>query len=212
MPVFRCPYCNDQEFVAPSKALLMIHVRIVHSLDPDFSIQCSKDNCSRTFTNFRTFQNHLLTHNLDEPPLISPEEHQIEPDYSIETELVALPCEEEIKSYCAKWILKTSETRSLTRRATLGIVEDNSSLVTFITQLLWKRASAILVSSEVDTSVISRFDELFSSSLTKPFNGLTSFHQQLCYYRDNFNLIVSCITTYYIVKTNGSMFRTLFVT
>lgn len=58
-----CPYCDDsEEFSAPSQVLLLNHVRLVHSNDPDFSIQCSFPDCSRTFVNFRTYQNHLLVH------------------------------------------------------------------------------------------------------------------------------------------------------
>ena len=56
-----CSYCSGL-FSAPSEALLLTHIRVTHSSDPGFSIQCSVSGCSRTFTNFRTFQNHRLTH------------------------------------------------------------------------------------------------------------------------------------------------------
>ena len=39
-----------------------------------------------------------------------------------------IPSSSEIQSYAAKWILKTSEMKSLTRTATLGAVEDMSDL------------------------------------------------------------------------------------
>ena len=59
---YACPYCNEEEFSAPNEILLMGHIRGVHSLYPNFSLQCSKDGCERTFRNFRTYQNHLLSH------------------------------------------------------------------------------------------------------------------------------------------------------
>lgn len=34
----------------------------------------------------------------------------------------------DLKKYAAKWILKTSETRNLTRQATIDIIEDTSFL------------------------------------------------------------------------------------
>ena len=35
---------------------------MVHSLDPKFIIHFPANDCCRTFTNFRTYQNHCLTH------------------------------------------------------------------------------------------------------------------------------------------------------
>ena len=49
-----CPYCVGDEFTSPSEALLLSHVRLVHSMDPNFRIQCSVDSCSRTFNNSKT--------------------------------------------------------------------------------------------------------------------------------------------------------------
>ena len=42
----------------------------------------------------------------------------------------------EMQSHAAKWILKSSEIRTLTRTATLGVVEDVSALVEFVGQEL----------------------------------------------------------------------------
>lgn len=61
MQSYPCSSCSG-EFLAPSEALLLRHIRIAHSSDPDFSIQCSFGGCLRTFRNFRTYQNHLLKH------------------------------------------------------------------------------------------------------------------------------------------------------
>lgn len=57
-----CTYCVENEFAAPSRSLLLDHIRLVHSQDPDFTIQCPHSGCSQTFHNFRTYQNHQLTH------------------------------------------------------------------------------------------------------------------------------------------------------
>lgn len=169
----------------------------MHSLDPNFSIQCSLDGCSRTFKNFRTYQNHRLTHRpraLDEPPATEIYEDLGENDpHPFETDSTCpyIPSDSEMQSYAAKGILKTSEMRSLTRTATLGVVEDVSDLVEFVGQSLKDQVCHELTSTGVDSTIVSRVDEIFKGFIVKPFEGLTSFHQQLQYYRRHFNLIVS---------------------
>ena len=36
-----CSYCIEDVFSAPSEILLLNHIRLVYSCDPNFSIQCS---------------------------------------------------------------------------------------------------------------------------------------------------------------------------
>lgn len=52
------------------------------------------------------------------------------------------------RPFAAKWILKTGETRSLTRKATLGIVEDVSDLVDFVTHSLKQQTQNALTANE----------------------------------------------------------------
>ena len=178
-----CPYCVEDDFTAPSEALLLTHIRLVHSLDPNFSVQCSFDGCSRTFKNFRTYQNHRLTHRpraLDVPPATEIPEDLGEIPFPPETASASYPCipsNSEMQSYAAKWILKTSEMRSLTRTATLGVVEDVSDLVEFVSQSLKDQVCHELISTGVDSMIISKVEEIFKGFIVKLFEGLTSFHQ-----------------------------------
>ncbi len=41
-----------------------------------------------------------------------------------------------MKEYAAKWILKTGETRNLTRAATQGVIEDVDQMVDFVAESL----------------------------------------------------------------------------
>lgn len=169
IPSFVCPYCIDDDFAAPSEVLLLRHIRVVHSLDPNFNIQCSTNGCSRTFTNFRTYQNHLLTHRPSS--CISPAEPAADDlgsdtaDANFETSITAphVPTTTEMQSFAAKWTLKTSETRSLTRRATLGIVEDVTDLVDFITENLKDLARFTLAANGVDSAALASLEDVFSS-------------------------------------------------
>lgn len=106
-------------------------------------------------------------------------------------ENLAVPTSKDIKLYSAKWLLKTSETRSLTRTASVGIVEDVSSLIEVILNGLKSDIKGVLASNQVDNSVILKTEELFKSSACIPYEGLCTFYQQMQYYKENFNLIVS---------------------
>ena len=64
MAAFKCRYCS--ELCAPSRKLLARHVRLVHSHEPGFHIGCCYSSCSRVFRNYRTYQNHLLSHDGDD--------------------------------------------------------------------------------------------------------------------------------------------------
>lgn len=181
-------------FTAPSEVLLLNHIRLVHSKDPNFSIQCQSENCSHAFTNFRTFQNHRRSCSatdstphgvLGETTCESGDQHGEDIINNV------LPTSSYLQIYCAKWILR-SETRALTRTATLGIVDDVCELVDVITEGLKSKTSSILQSNGVpDYIIVSDVEDTFSSHFVQPFDGLQTFHKQLQYYRHDFGLIVS---------------------
>ena len=96
-----------------------------------------------------------------------------------------------MQSYAVRWMLKTRETRSLSRATTDGIIEDVQELVDLITQSLKSRLHQVLVSKNVDEDTISTtIDDVFDSPVTKPFYGVMSFHQQLQYCRKHFDFVV----------------------
>ena len=198
MDAFPCSYCADGEFIAPSKTLLLNHIRLVHSHDPGFSIQCSHPGCSRTFKNFRTYQNHTLAHR-DLVPLVNEENElcSIEPQSPVASS--SSPSvdisQDDVRSFAAKWILKTRETRNLTRSAMQGIIEDTSSLINFACSTLETKIHAKLSACNVDSEIISSLSEIFRGPVMKPFDGIASFYQQLQYCRQHFNLVVSYVST-----------------
>ena len=206
--LFLCPYCCRQ-YAVPTESILLSHIRMVHSSDPDFKISCPADGCCRTFINFRTYQNHCLTHTTTHCSHESISDDANEIAHDMETvELLELAQSkadvtgdglddyfadirvDDVKSFIAKWLLKTTETQSLTRTVTTGIVEDVSDLIDYVVQYLSSKTHDVLAKNEVDTAVISKVAGIFSSAITKPFEGLHSFHHQLQYYLHHFNLIV----------------------
>ena len=195
---FSCPYCPE-DYLAPSERLLLTHIRITHSNEPNFSIQCTTSGCARTFTNFRTYQNHRLTHRHEVQCGTQRDDEVVDEgcgNYTahaspLEVPSTVAPTTTDMQSFAAKWILKTRETRSLTRTAMQGVIQDVGELVSFVTQTLESQTHAALCSHGIDSTSIRGLNELFSGPATKPFEGITSFHQQVQYCRSNFNLVVS---------------------
>lgn len=97
----------------------------------------------------------------------------------------------DMQSYTARWILKTRESRSLTRSATQGILEGVQDLVSFVAWCLESQTYAVLQSNGIDCTAVDGLGDVFTGPITTPFQGLTSFYQQLQFFCKNFNLIVS---------------------
>ena len=57
--MFSCPICGAVNL--PSLSMLLSHIRVIHSSEPGFSIQCNLQGCRRTFKNFSTFRNHTYS-------------------------------------------------------------------------------------------------------------------------------------------------------
>lgn len=191
--------------MAPSEVLLLNHIRLVHSCDPNFSIQCSFPGCSRTFKNFRTYQNHRCYHrhqHVEECSTYGSDDFESE----IETELCMTPAVQlpDLQTYAAQWILKTRESRYLTRAATQGVIEDVQDLLSVISQSMETQTRAVLCESGIDFDSVPNLERVFSGPATKPFEGVSSFHQQMQYYRKHFNLVVSilhfCVFRQFILK------------
>lgn len=96
--------------------------------------------------------------------------------------LSQIPTSSQLQLYSEKWFLRTSETMSLTRAATLGMIEDVSELVEFVGQSLRDQTRHVLSSSGVDSSVVRKVEEVFGTDTMKPFNEIASFYQQLQYF------------------------------
>ena len=116
-----CPLCSSD---LPTEPLLLQHIRVCHSWDPNFSIQCIVRGCCRTFGNYRTFQNHLLKHGSHTTvPVTTQECISIDNVEAADTvplntqstianlEAVASTSIEDqpVTDYGAKWILQMSE-------------------------------------------------------------------------------------------------------
>ena len=178
MPQHQCHYCEEQP---PTQQLLLRHVKLVHSQEPGFTISC--DYCHRVFRNFRTYQNHLLSHkNSTEHDQVVTAELSFETNEIInETRHLNEPHSQvvpDFTNYCAQWILKTGETRRLTRTATLGIVHDVSDLIKEVSVHLEEQVKCFLQRNQIIIQDDCALSMIFSEAnpTVCPFSNLMSFH------------------------------------
>lgn len=73
----------------------------------------------------------------------------------------------DMKKYGAQWILKTSESRSLTRTAMTGIIEDVTELVTMITKSICEDMKQFVSENSVDmenfaNTLVTRYSSPFT--------------------------------------------------
>ena len=114
--------------------LLLKHVRLVHSCDPNFRIQCSVEGCLRTFTDYRTYQNHLLQHGTEPVYIISNSMVEIEgenDDDDLECFQGPQCTHINMKDYAT---LKTCESQYLTHTAMLGVINDVTDMIHVIVE------------------------------------------------------------------------------
>lgn len=157
---FKCPLCPD--FEAVEFRLLLPHIRLVHSTRPGFKITCSIENCSRIFTNMKTYTNHIYGDH-ECLPRTAKDYHgqcldtQSDPDLSDmhdqqdSIEFVSgLP--PEFESIAAGWILKIRECCKLTQSATEEILERVTDLNQYILLQVFQAVKATLAETGTDNT------------------------------------------------------------
>ena len=54
--VYNCSLCD---FTVPTKPMLLSHIRLIHSNDPQFVVTCGIDGCVYTAKRFSTYYSHI---------------------------------------------------------------------------------------------------------------------------------------------------------
>ena len=67
----------------------------------------------------------------------------------------------DLTNFCAKWILRISETRKLTRTATVGIVQDMSDLLMEVSACIKEQVRKSLQKNEINFEAIRGTNEIF---------------------------------------------------
>ena len=59
MSAIECPLCSDATSIKFDWRDYLKHLSLFHAHHPDFKIPCRIDGCQRSYTNIRTYQNHV---------------------------------------------------------------------------------------------------------------------------------------------------------
>ena len=212
MPKLICPLCHYDRTSKLNLDLpnFLKHIKLFHAHQPSFSITCGLGGCLRTFRNFRTFRDHVYATHSGDTNLTnhSASDHGSDGNlvsgrdsYSSDEDREdsndgehgsAGSSSEALQKSSALFLLGLKEKHKLTQVAMQGVVEGVTSLMQGHLLALHSNVQKQLSLSGV-SPVIGDLDALFSEDgcFGRPFLGLETQHQQLSYYCNHFNLIVS---------------------
>lgn len=200
-----CPLCRD--FCTRRVSVLIKHIGLVHATkETPFHITCGLGGCRKTFSNFRTYRNHVYSIHSDGDALSSPE--------SAPLPISSLVCggvddgddvEEEdgathnrtgysdiVQEAAARFILKTKETHQLTQTVMNSIIKDTTIFSQIMLGELHYATTEKLTAAGVDSQIIGSLAPLFQDygRFGQPFQGLETTYLQMKYFQQHFNFIV----------------------
>ena len=198
----KCPLCCEYNFRALSEFLR--HVRLSHADKPNFHLQCNLQRCSRTYTSFESYRNHIYNYHdtsiivADHDCLVNLEEtsastlldststsddRNASEEDSAETGIV------DMQKASAVWILKTRELHQLPLSVMDAVMVDIQSLYDISLQNTYHHVTSVLRDAKVDTFTIEQVSKEFTTR-KKIFSGLETQSQQMKYFTENFNMVV----------------------
>ena len=214
-----CPLCHG--FEDPTYSLLWPHIRLVHATEPGFHIRCNMDSCSRTFTNMKTYDNHLSRCHFMHGRTIIPEmfmsagennegtnserdngeenNEDLSEDSNEDTVNATrrLPDDaetiEELKRTAACWILKIKETCKLTQSAMEEILQGVTDFNKYILAKFYDVIKIALEGLDKNIENIPQVAKAFDtdSPFLRPFRGVEIHNQQLNYSKEKLGFVVS---------------------
>ena len=205
-----CPLCPATCFT--TVANLLKHVRITHSDQENFCIQCNLQGCKRTFRKLKCFKNHIYTyHDIGALEESAEEESRLDPaigsgvfyedsstgmfpssENSSDSSDIPLLSETQLQRAAATWILKTRECHRIPLSVMDAVISDLQSLFQLALGEIRNRIELSLRDVAVPEQVVDHIRGELSeqSPYANVFQGLETQHQQLCYFRRNFKLVV----------------------
>ena len=214
LKMINCPLCLGR-FETIS------HIRLTHADAENFILQCNLQNCKRTFTKFSSYRNHIYNyHDLgalvsQEENRFEDQEYTLtnctcggiaesydmedEPTYICSDQDILVPSSvqlepQDIQKSAATWILKIRECHQIPLSVMDCIIADTQSLFNLALYQISEHIDAIMKSGNVDNSIVRNvLSELnvSSSPYGNMFHHLQTQAQQMQYFRDEFNLVVS---------------------
>ena len=164
----------------------------MHSFEPGFQLKCEINGCSsRTFTNYRSYRQHVRRRHSD---IFAAEEEEDDDDEQydaselLETEeagTVEIPSVD-LKRNDALFLLKMKEINRVSQKALDDIVGDVTEL--FQARLLQLKEDLLAeLGPESTDSITAKID-----GVVEPFKGLQSQRLQENYFKSELHLQVKC--------------------
>ena len=186
-PNIQCCLCNFQFF---SPVDHVKHVVCFHQHQPQFTVQCSFENCGKTFNKWPTFKKHLQrNHQAQTSVLLDDSEREsdvITPHDDNEL------CATDNIVYSSTWdaaeyVLSLRE-QGLTHDCVAAVISSTETLLERTVAKV-KRSASALLSDRKDILDSSDWDEAFSAS--DAFRAVNTRWKQDAFFRAAFNLVVS---------------------
>ena len=207
-------------FEAPSVALLLSHLRLLHSNDPRFLVRCGiEPGCSYTARTFSALYSHVYRKH-KQAGIISSRSSNTGSEVLASNEInhtgsieqcfdQSTSCRESIseinqaeidhllgtdqekqKRASALFLLKLKESKQVSQVVIDEIISEWHTLFSHTTLRIQAGVRASLAAAGIDSSTLPGLNEVFDN-IPKPFDGLETRFKQEKYYRESLFLVVS---------------------
>jgi len=197
-----CQICSS--FAAKSLKALIRHVGLVHAHDAGFYVKCEVKDCPRTYNKFLSYKKHMYSkHRNVLGNLISDgsvgdlqsSSCDLDSDYDSDGQAQdtnAMPSDENVytRREAALFVMKAKHVHHIAQSSLCEVMTDFTSLLEQSVTRLHTRVVNLL--GDIDPALQIEIDEAFNQyDVTDPFYGMTTEHKQNCFFREEFNLVVS---------------------
>ena len=198
------------EVAAPNLKGILRHMAAVHAHDPNFSVCCGIEGCTRTYFNFYSFKKHLYRKHRCSLEMMHPfvSNSPLDMTGGDAEEVVSvgersdlpvdgdqpdkqLPSFEYMKQ-TSLFLLKVKEIWKVSQVALDGLIADVTSMLQRTINQIKHEVSTVLQSNGVSLSTFSGLEDVFNDPRwNEPFKGLDSVFLQEKFYQEHLNVLVS---------------------
>ena len=208
-----CSLCPAErtEHLSLNLTSFLKHVKLFHAHQPGFKITCGISDCQRSYTNFRTLQDHvsaLQRYQLNPSNIVPSSCTELDDDISSEderndsSEPTCVQSHSSVRDLMQKsaalFIMGLKEKHKLSQAAVQSIISGATSLHQLQLDMVLEQVKLKLTEAGVAVSSVPGLGGIFREDGENglPSSGLETQHQQLKYYSTNFGLIVRPTVNY----------------
>ena len=204
---FRCCYCSS--FAGNTFKRLLSHIKFIHSHEPNFTIACG--DCGQSFQKFNSFKSHIQRkHNAN---ILADHRQENEVEIEDDDDLHANSSDEEDRAedvveeeeprkfvdemtrFLALFLLKHKEENQLSQRGIDEILDSTGEVVESCLEQLKGEVTTCLERNGVAVADMQGLSDVLQQPciFTQARQPLINEYQQLQYFKNNFDLVVSLV-------------------